>query len=118
MNAKAALCVALLKGEVLNIKNCFSMLGLTNCPREISRMIEKPFGVIVSRTPKMGTTRYKTPCRWINYRLNNTDHNQEGMQKMREYVQANGGYVPPLKNPVGRPKNNHIHSINNTQQIF
>ena len=86
MNAKAALCLALLKGEVLNIKNCFSLIGLTNCPREISRMVEQPFGVRVSRTHMKGKSRYSGSVTWVNYRLNSSEHNKEGIEKMREYV--------------------------------
>ena len=86
MTAKAALCFHLLKGEVLNIKNVFTMIGLTNCPREISRMVEKPFGVVVTRTRMEGESRYGQPISWINYRLNRTEYNQEGIKKMTEYV--------------------------------
>lgn len=86
MTAKAALAKALLDGRVLNVKNCFETIGLTNCAREISRMIEQPFGVIVSRTRQEGLSRYQQPINWTNYRLNNTDYNKEGIQKMRKYV--------------------------------
>lgn len=88
MTAKAALCKALLDGKVLNIKNCFSLIGLTNCPREISRMIEKPFGVTVSRTPMDGKSRYGQPVTWVDYRLNVTDYNADGIKKMKEYVKS------------------------------
>lgn len=86
MTAKAALAKALLDGRVLNVKNCFETIGLTNCAREISRMIEKPFGVVVSRTQREGKSRYNQPVVWVDYRLNPTDYNKEGIQKMREYV--------------------------------
>lgn len=86
MTAKCALAQALLDGRVINIKNCFETIGLTNAPREISRMIEKPFGVIVSRIRKEGKSRYGQPVCWVNYRLNVTDYNKEGVAKMREYV--------------------------------
>lgn len=86
MTAKAALCYHLLKGEVLNIKNVFNLIGYTNCPREISRMVEKPFNVKVSRTPMEGKSRYGQPVAWINYRLNFTEYNKEGIKKMKEYV--------------------------------
>lgn len=88
MTAKAALCKALLDGRVLNVKNCFETIGLTNCAREISRMIEQPFGVIVSRTHRDGKSRYQQPVQWIDYRLNVTDYNKEGIQKMIEYVKS------------------------------
>ncbi len=86
MTAKAALCKYLLEGQVLNIKNCFTLIGLTNCPREISRMIEQPFGVEVSRTPRNGESRYGQAVTWVDYRLNKTDHNKEGIEKMRNYL--------------------------------
>jgi len=91
-SAKAALCQHLLKGEVLNIKNVFKMVGLTNCPREISRMIENPktgFGVHVSRVHRKGKSRYGQSVTWVDYRLNNTPVNADGIKKMQEYVKAN-----------------------------
>jgi hypothetical protein len=87
MTAKAALVQALLDGRVLNIKNCFETIGLTNCPREISRMVEQPFGVVVSRVQREGKSRYGQPVTWVDYRLNTTDYNKEGIEKMRRYVQ-------------------------------
>ena len=86
MTAKAALAKALLDGRVLNVKNCFDTISLTNCAREISRMIEKDFGVIVSRTQREGTSKYGQPVTWVDYRLNHTEYNKEGIQRMREYV--------------------------------
>lgn len=92
MTAKAALCQLLLEGRVLNVKNCFTLIGLTNCAREVSRMIEQPFSVVVSRTNMQGKSRYEQPVVWVNYRLNKTEQNLDGIEKMREYIlsQANG----------------------------
>lgn len=87
--AKAALCRALLAGEVLNVKNCFEMIGYSNVAREIPRMVEKPFGVEVSRTPMTGKTRYGTVCNYTNYRLNFTSHNAAGIKKMVQYIAEN-----------------------------
>jgi hypothetical protein len=86
VTAKAALCDYLLKGKVLNIKNCFSLIGLTNCPREISRMIEQPFGVQVSRVNKTGKSRFGQYVTWIDYRLNKTEYNAAGIEKMKAYL--------------------------------
>lgn len=86
MNAKAALCKALLNGHVLNVRNCFALIGYTNCSREISRMVEKPFGVTVSRTPRKGKSRYGGSVAWVDFRLNNVPYNYEGIKKMKEYV--------------------------------
>jgi len=86
MNAKAALAMALLRGEVVNVKTCFKDFGYTNCAREIGRSIEKPFGVMVSRTNKSGKSRYKVDCWWVDYRLNFTEYNKSGIEKMRQYI--------------------------------
>lgn len=89
MTAKAALCKELLEGNVVNIKNCFKTIGLTNAPREISRMIEKPFGVFVSRSFMKGKSKYGQPVTWVDYRLNNIEMNKPGIKKMRQYVKEN-----------------------------
>jgi hypothetical protein len=86
MTAKAALCYHLLKGEVLNVKNVFHTIGLTNCAREISRMIEQPFGVNVSRVRMEGQSRYGSKVTWCDYRLNKTESNMAGIKKMEQYV--------------------------------
>lgn len=92
MTAKAALAKALLDGRVLNIKNCFEMVGITNFPREASRMIEKDFEVKLNRTPRTGKSRYGKPVTWFDYNLPRNEENKEGIQRMREYVaqQFNG----------------------------
>lgn len=94
MTAKAALAKALLDGRVLNVKNCFTLIGLTNCAREISRMIEKDFGVTVSRTHMVGESRYGQSVSWTDYRLNKTDYNADGIKKMKEYVDSQKEQVP------------------------
>lgn len=86
MTAKAALAKALLDGRVINIRNCFDTIGLTNAPREISRMIEKDFDVQVSRTHREGKSKYGQAVTWVDYRLNSTDYNKQGISKMREYI--------------------------------
>lgn len=93
MTAKAALAKALLDGKVINIKNCFETIGLTNAPREISRMIEQGFNVQVSRTQREGKSKYGQPVVWVDYRLNHTEYNKEGIAKMKEYVlkESSGG---------------------------
>jgi len=86
MTAKAALAKALLDGKVLNVKNVFTTIGLTNCSREISRMIEQDFGVVVSRTHMEGVSKYGQTVTWVDYKLNKTEYNKEGIKKMREYI--------------------------------
>jgi hypothetical protein len=86
MTAKTALCKALLDGNVLNVKNVFRTIGLTNCAREISRMVEKPFDVEVSRTHRNGKSRYGSDVTWIDYYLIKSEHNLPGIAKMEEYI--------------------------------
>lgn len=102
MTAKCAIAMALLEGKVINIKNSFTLFGVTNAPREIGRAIERDpevtknpddygFGVEVSRTPRTGVSRYERPCIWTDYRLNRTSYNAPGIAKMREYIKKELG---------------------------
>lgn len=86
---------ALLDGRVINIKNCFREIGLTNAPREISRMVEKKFGVEVSRTPRKGKNRYGTKVTWVDYRLNRSEHNINGIIKMDRYLEEHAAKPEP-----------------------
>lgn len=95
MSARCALVKALLEGRVINIKNCFKDIGYTNAPREISRFIEKTFGVEVSRTPRKGKNRYGEEVSWYDYRLNRSEHNLEGILKMEQYLE---GQAPSQEN--------------------
>ncbi len=89
MTATAAIAKALLQGKVLSIKTGFRDFGITNVPREIGRGIERKFGVIVSRLPREGKSRYGRNCVWVEYRLNPLlKVNKTGIKKMREYVES------------------------------
>jgi len=99
MTSKAAIALALLEGKVLSIKNGFDLFGVTNIPREIGRSIEREedggFGVQVSRVERNGFSRYGQPVRWMEYRLNRTDYNKGGIEKMKAYVKEQMSKVPP-----------------------
>lgn len=118
MNATTALAAALLRGEVVTIKTAFNLFAITNAPREISRAIEKPFGVEVSRVKKEGKSRWGVYCTWTEYRLNQSERNLSGIEKLSSYVKANGGEVLPSKRPVGRPKEKDTTPIHNEQKLF
>jgi hypothetical protein len=114
MTSKAALCKALLEGKVVNIKNGFHLFGITNVPREIGRSIERAFGVTVSRTNKDGKSRYGQPCCWVDYRLNFTGYNMEGINKMKQYVadQMNEDPEPESQKPI---TNEEIKAMNHDE---
>lgn len=101
MTAKCALAKALLDGKTLNVKNCFNTIGLTNCSREISRMIENDFHVKVEKIPRKGTSRYGQPVTWYDYKLDKSlPENKEGVAAMRLYLAENmGEYRPKKKEP-------------------
>lgn len=94
MNQKSALIQALLAGEVVSIMTGFKMMGITNVPREIGRSVEREFDVTVSRTSKKGKTRYGGDCCYTEYRLNRSEHNLPGIQKMIAYLQEHTAQNP------------------------
>ena len=87
MTQTAAIAKALLEGHVLSIMTGFKHFGCTNIPREISRGIEKRFGVVVSRDPVEFTSRYGHKGTYVRYRLNKTKMNKAGIFLMRQYVE-------------------------------
>ena len=87
LTAKSALCRAFLDGYVLNVRNCFDIIGYSNLPREASRMVEQSFGITLTRTRMNGKSRYGQPITWFNYHLKkHSKANKEGVKKMKEYL--------------------------------
>lgn len=109
MNATAAISKAFLDGKVLSIKTGFRDFGVTNLPREVSRLIEKRFGVQLARVPKAGKTKYDVPCRWFEYRLPKTEYNKDGIERMREYVGKHFGQVAKPSGPEGFKDRNQLN---------
>jgi len=89
MNKKTILCFSLLKGDVINVSNSLKLCGLSNPAREIPRQVEKPFGVEVSRVKKETIDQYGNYCTYDDYRLNTSEHNLAGIEKMKAYVKKN-----------------------------
>ncbi len=88
MTQVAAICQSLLKGEVLSIMDGFKKFACTNLPRELSRSIEQKFGVVISKTPTEFTSKFGHKGTYYRYRLNKTEYNQDGIKKMKEYVDS------------------------------
>jgi hypothetical protein len=97
MNATTAIGLAFLKGEVLTIKTAFRDFGITNLPRECGRLIERKFGLKLTRVRKEGVTRYGIPCSWNEYRLPDTEYNKVGRAKLIDYCQKHIGTVNSCK---------------------
>lgn len=102
MTAKAALGKALLDGRTINVRNCFTLIGLTNASRECSRMIEKPFEIRLERTRREGTSSYGQNTTWIDFRLLHTEQNKEGIKKLRDYIREQSGEEIKLKYSKGQ----------------
>lgn len=88
MTQTAAIAEALLNGEVLSIMNGFKLFSCTNLPRELSRSIEKKFGVEISRDKVVFKSKYGQPGFYYRYRLNKTENNSRGIKLMEQYVDA------------------------------
>ena len=86
MTKTAAIAKALLKGEVVTIMDGFRRYGVTNIPREISRQIEQKFGVEISRDKVDFTLDCGLPGWYFRYRLNHTEANLTGIEKMKDYI--------------------------------
>jgi len=103
---KAALVKALLDGKTLSVMNCFSMLGITNCAREIGRSIvnsETGFGASVIKKQVDIKTQYGTTGYYFTYQLERSEANKEAIQKMKEYLAVSD--VKPIVNDNGiKPK--------------
>lgn len=89
MTQIAHICQHLLNGEVLTIMDGFNLFGCSNLPRELSRSVEQKFGVTISRVKKDFTSRYGHKGIYYEYRLNQSEHNMEGIEKMKAYINAN-----------------------------
>lgn len=93
MTAKCMMAATFLSGKIISNKNCYFELGLTNCSREVIRMIESPetgFGVTISRVKVDTESRWGKPIYYYQYRLNKAmEQNLEGIKKMCEYVKKN-----------------------------
>lgn len=96
MTQICAICIALLKGDVLTISDGFHRFNCTNLPRELSRSVEKKFGVEVSKTKVDFESKYDgKPGYYFRYRLNRTDYNAPGIKKMQDYISVQVGSLPP-----------------------
>jgi len=100
---------------VLTIKTAFRDFGITNLPRECGRLIERRFGVQLSRVPRKGNSRYGVPVTWYEYRLPNTDYNQEGRRRMLEYV---GDIQTNSKKPATTSRKPRAEQISMEQALF
>ena len=86
MTRQQALATYLLTGKPVSIKNGYNYFGISNISREVIRLIEKPFGVQLTRTKKEGKTKYGTYCTWLEYILLPTKLNAKGINAMKRML--------------------------------
>lgn len=108
---------ALLDGDVITMMDGFKRFGITNLSREISRQIERKFGVQVSKDKVDFTHDCGLPGWYFRYRLNRIPENEKGIFDMRQYVEENGLSGIPPKRRVGRPKET-LAPIDNVKKLF
>ena len=97
MTQTAAIAMALLKGDVLSIMNGFQLFACTYLPRELSRSIEKKFGVEISKDKVVFKSKFGQPGYYYRYRLNKTEANALGIAKMIEYCKSHIGSISTCK---------------------
>lgn len=86
MTRQQALATYLLTGKPVSIKNGYNYFGISNISREVIRLIEKPFGLQLTRTKKEGKTKYGTYCTWLEYILLPTKLNAKGINAMKRML--------------------------------
>lgn len=87
--AKAAIANHFLNGGEMGIADCFNLFGVTNLPREISRAIEKPFGIKIDRKPVLVKTQFHKSKLIKRYRLNKKKNSDLAIKRMIKYVNEN-----------------------------
>lgn len=112
MNKRVALCLALLKGDIINVSNSIKICGYSNPAREIAREVEIPFGIIVSRVRQTNKDQFGNPVTYIDYRLNKSlIENKEGIQKLRDWLKEELSKEP-------EPKTDAQTKIYKQQELF
>lgn len=97
MTSIAAMGAALLRGDTLSIMDGFRLFSISNLPREISRSIEQKFHLRVSRDQVNYISKNGVPGYYYRYRLNRTEQNKEGINKLKAYVKKEMQSEPPPK---------------------
>jgi hypothetical protein len=86
MTRSQALSKHLLAGKPVSIKTAYNYFGISNISREVIRLIERPFGVTLTRTKKEGKTKYGSYCSWIEYSLMPNKLNAAGIKKLKKLI--------------------------------
>jgi hypothetical protein len=97
MTRKIALAQYLLAGGKLSIMNAYRHFGISNVSREVIRLIEKPFNVVLTRKRMEGKTKYGTRCEWFEYYLVSNRINDKGIKEMMEHLKKPSKKVCKMK---------------------
>jgi hypothetical protein len=95
MNKKTALCLSLLKGDILTCQNCLMKTGYSNVSREIIREVEKPFHIRIDRKKIESTDQWGGYVTWHQYRLIRTPENRESVKAMQQYCAEQMALINP-----------------------
>lgn len=93
----AALCYDLINGKTVSIKTGFNAYGITNIPREISRAVEKRFGVKCEKKKIVYKSKYGLGGYYFEYKLLRNNQKKESLNLMYSYIQENM-IMPESKN--------------------
>ena len=86
MTRTQALAKYLLLGKPISIHKAYTYFGISNISREVIRLIERPFGVTLTRTKKEGKTKYGSYCSWMEYSLMPNKLNAAGIKKLKKLI--------------------------------
>lgn len=85
----AAVLNSLLQGETLSIMDGFHRFGVTNLSRELSRSIEQPMGIILTRTKIVHNPKHGHAVWYYQYHLTKCRQTKEALNKAWKYVDEN-----------------------------
>ena len=100
MTRKQALIKHLLSSRKLSIMTAYRDFGISNLSREVIRLIEKPFNVVLTRKRMEGKTKYGTRCEWFEYYLVSNRINAKGIKEMMEHLKKPSKKVCKMKAKV------------------
>jgi hypothetical protein len=111
---KAALCHALLNGDVLTIMEAFTRFGITNLPREISRQVEGAFGVTINKHRTRHTNMFGEVGSHFVYRLTGDKESMYNVSKLKRPAHRKG--LKLMQKYVDEHTTSHVKCVTNSSE--